>query len=133
MKVALVIVVGSIALLNVALMVMLRRSFEPSLAGLVEAMVGTTTLAVESVVKLQTKLAAMATPVRSATPVVIVAVSSVPPNRTEAGVKTAVSLAASYPIAPVTAVPLIVSDTVNAPGAEIVAGSMAWLKVAAIF
>ena len=82
-------------MLNVALMVMLRNTFETALAGFVAVMIGATASAVEPVVKLQTKLAPIATPVRSAAPVVIVAVNSVFPERAEAGVKIAVLLAAS--------------------------------------
>jgi hypothetical protein len=94
-KVAVVIVTGSIALLNVALMVLFRGTLKTALAGFVPVMVGATASAVELVVKLQTKLASIAMPVRSTAPVVIVAVNSVFPERVEAGLKIAVLLAAS--------------------------------------
>jgi hypothetical protein len=94
-KVAEVIVTGFIGLLNVALMVLFRGTFETALPGFVALMVGTPASAVVLVVKLQTKLAPMAIPVRSTAPVVIVAVNSVFPERAEAGVKIAVLLATS--------------------------------------
>jgi hypothetical protein len=49
------------------------------------------------------------------------------------GVKTTVLLAESKAIAPETGIAPIVSATLNVPGAEIVAGSIALLNVAAIF
>jgi hypothetical protein len=76
-------------------MVMLGCTFETALVGFVEVMVGATTSEVELVVKLQTKAAFIATPVRSRAPVVIVAVNSVFTERPEAGLKIAVLLAAS--------------------------------------
>ena len=75
MKVALVIVVGSIASLKVALMVMLAGTVKAALAGFVRVIVGFTTSADMPVVKLQTKLAAIEMPVRSVAVVVIVAVN----------------------------------------------------------
>jgi hypothetical protein len=74
-KVALVMVVGSIASLNVALMVMLAGTVKAALPGFVAVIVGTTTSADMPVVKLQTKLAAIEMPVRSVAAVVIVAVN----------------------------------------------------------
>jgi hypothetical protein len=74
-KVAFVIVVGSIASLNVALMAMFAGAVKEALAGFVTVIVGTTTSADMPVVKLQTKLAAIEMPVRSAAVVVIVAVN----------------------------------------------------------
>ena len=75
MKVELVIVVGSIASLNVALMVMLAGTVEAALAGFVTVIVGFTTFADMPVVKLQTKLASIEMPVRSVAVVVTVAVN----------------------------------------------------------
>jgi hypothetical protein len=74
-KVASVMVVGSIASLNVALTVMLAGTVKAALAGFVAVIVGTTTSADMPVVKLQTKLAAIEMPVRSVAAVVIVAVN----------------------------------------------------------
>ena len=68
-------VVGSIASLNVALMVMLAGTVKEALAGFVKVIVGATISADMPVVKLQTKLAAMEMPVRSVAAVVIVAVN----------------------------------------------------------
>ena len=89
MKVAFVIVVGSIAALNVALMVLLIGTFWAALAGFVVVMVGATAFAVASVVKVQTKLAAMAIPVRLLSAMVIVAVYWVLAARLAVGVKIA--------------------------------------------
>jgi hypothetical protein len=74
-KVALVIVVGSIASLKVALIVTLAGTVEAALAGFVLVIVGGVASGVKPVVKLQTKLAAIGMPVRSVAAVVIVAVS----------------------------------------------------------
>jgi hypothetical protein len=62
------------AVLNVALTLVSMNTFEAPLAGLVEVIVGATRFETTPVVKVQTKLAAMGTPVRSLAAVVIVAV-----------------------------------------------------------
>jgi len=59
-KVALVIVVGFIAVLKVALTVVSMKTFMAALAGLVTVIVGPTRLVAMPVVKLQTQLAVMA-------------------------------------------------------------------------
>jgi hypothetical protein len=67
-------VVGSIAELNVALMVWSMGTAVAALAGTVRVIVGATRVAVKPVAKFQVKLAAMGSPVRSLAAVVIVAV-----------------------------------------------------------
>src|ERR1700687_4923561 len=88
-KVAVVLVVGSIALLNLALDLLSMGTFTAALAGFVAVIVGATTFTVKPVVKLQTKFAAIATPVRSLTAVVIVAVYCVLAARLAVGGKIA--------------------------------------------
>ena len=132
LKVPLLIVVGSIAVLKVALTVVSMNTFIAALAGFVEVIVGLTKLAVKPVVKFHTKLAAMATPVRSLAAVVIVAVYCVLAARLAVGVNTAVRPA--YETVPGTAAPPTpATASVNVPAAEIVAGSIEVLNVAAIF
>jgi len=131
-KVAFVIVVGSMAALNVALMVLLAGTFRAALAGFVTVIVGATAFAVAPVVKVQTKLAVMAMLVRFLAALVIVTVYCVFAARLAVGVKMADLLAVSQAAEPGTPTAPIVSITVNVPGAEIVAGSMDVLKVAEI-
>jgi hypothetical protein len=118
--------------LNVVLTVVSMNTLPAALAGFVEVIVGPTRLVAKPVVKLQAKLAAIATPVRSFAAVVIVAVYCVLAARLAVGAKIAVLPA--YDTVPGTAAPPTpATATVYVPTAEMVAGSMAVLKVAAIF
>ena len=83
-------VVGFMAVLKVALTVLSMGTATAASAGLVEVIVGATAFMVVPVVKFQTKLAAIGTPVRSVAAVVIVAVYCVLAAKFAAGVKTAV-------------------------------------------
>src|SRR5438309_1408082 len=91
LKLAVLIVKGSIASLKVALMVGLIATAEATLAGTVALTVGGVVSGVAPVVKLQLKFAASALPARSLAPVVIVAVYAVRGARALAGVKVAVT------------------------------------------
>src|SRR5438046_288096 len=90
-KLAVLIVRGSIASLKVALMVWLIGTAVAPSAGTVELTVGLVVSGVAPVVKLQPKLAASALPARSMAPVEIVAVYAVRGARAPAGVKVAVT------------------------------------------
>src|SRR5205807_2242582 len=91
LKLAVLIVKGSIASLKVALMVRLIATARSPLAGTVELTVGGVVSGVTPVVKLQRKSVAGALPARSLAPVVIVAVYAVRGARALAGVKVAVT------------------------------------------
>ena len=84
MKLAEVIVAGSIASLNVAEIGVLTATAVAPLAGIVETTVGGT-----AVVKVHTKLAANAEPAESLAPAVIVAVNKVSVARRADGVRVA--------------------------------------------
>ena len=89
-KVAVVIVKGSIALLKVALSLLLTATAVAELTGTVEATVGGVVSGVAPVVKLHTKLLAKALPARSLAPVLTVAVKSVLPAKGLVGENVAV-------------------------------------------
>src|SRR5437879_9483234 len=91
LKLAVLIVKGSIASLKVALMVRLIAPAVAPLAGTVELTVGGVVSGVAAVVKLQPKSVTSALPARSLAPVVIVAVYAVRGARALAGVKVAVT------------------------------------------
>src|SRR5438477_29264 len=91
LKLAVLIVKGSIASLKVALMVRLIATAVAPAAGTVALTSGRVVSGVTAVVKLQLKSAASALPARSLAPVVIVAVYAVTGARTLAGVKVAVT------------------------------------------
>src|SRR5438046_2842694 len=91
LKLAVVTVKGSIASLNVALMVWLIATSVAPLAGTVKLTVGGVVSGVAPVVKLQLKFAASALPAKSLAPVVIVAVNVARGARALAGVKVAVT------------------------------------------
>jgi hypothetical protein len=91
LKVAVLMVSGSIASLKVALMVWLIGTVVAPLAGTVTLTVGVIVSGVAPVVKLQPKSVASALPARSLTPVVILAVYVVRGARELAGVKVAVT------------------------------------------
>src|SRR5213082_37879 len=90
LKLAVLIVKGSIASLKVALMVWLIGTAVAALAGTVTLTVGAVVSGVAPVVKLQLKSAASALPARSLAPVLTVAVYVVSGVRLPAGVKIAV-------------------------------------------
>src|SRR5439155_1264978 len=90
-KLAVLIVKGSIASLKVALMVWLIATAVAPSAGTVERTVGRVVSAVALVVKLQAKLRTSALPARSSAPVVTVAVYVVRGARLPAGVKVPVT------------------------------------------
>jgi hypothetical protein len=121
LNVAPFIVVGSIARLNVAETVVLSATAVARFAGIVEIIVGAT-----SVVKVHTKLASSGLAAGSCAPVVIVAVYRVLAARTVAGVKVAVD--PEYVTTPTTGVAPGFFTVNVAP--LIVAGFMASLKVA---
>src|SRR6266571_899578 len=91
LKLAVLMVKGSIASLKVALMAWLIATAVAPLAGTVTLTVGGVVSGVAAVVKLQPKSAASALPARSLAPVVIVAVNVVRGARALAGVKVAVT------------------------------------------
>src|SRR5256885_1192224 len=91
LKLAVVIVNGSIASLNVGLVVWLVANAVGPLTGTVELTVGGVVSGVTPVVKLQLKSATSVLPVRLVAPVVIVAVYKVRGARKLAGVKVAVT------------------------------------------
>ncbi len=91
LKLAVVIVKGSIASLKVALMVWLIGTAVAPLAGTVALTVGAVVSGVAPVVKLQLKSVASALPAKSRAPVVTVAVNAVRGARLPAGVKVAVT------------------------------------------
>src|SRR5437667_431689 len=91
LKLAVVTVKGSIASLNVALMVWLIATSVAPLAGTVKLTVGGVVSGVAPVVKLQLKFAASPLLAKSLAPVVIVAVYAVRGARALAGVKVAVT------------------------------------------
>jgi hypothetical protein len=117
------------ALLNVALTAALSGMFILALAGAVRVMVGEITSGPAPVVKLHTKLAANAFPLKSSAAVVIVAVNCVFAAKALVGWKVAVVPA--YPTVPGTAAPPVTAK-VNVPFAVIVDESIASLKVAVI-
>src|SRR5207253_1814863 len=127
LKLAVLIVKGSIASLKVALMVWLIGTAVAASAGTVALTVGRVVSGVAPVVKLQLKSVASALPARSLAPVVTVAVYAVRGARLPAGVKVAVTPASAT-----------VPATVAAPcfkvklAVLIVKGSIASLKMAAI-
>src|SRR5213082_2189473 len=86
LKLAVLIVKGSIASLKVALMVWLIGTAVAALAGRVALTVGGVVSGVAPVVKLQLKSVASALPAKSLTPVVTVAVNVVRGARALAGV-----------------------------------------------
>ena len=90
-KLAVVIVKGSIALLKAAVMVWLIATAVAAAAGTVALTSGRVVSGVTPVVKLQLKFAASPLPARSLAPVVIVAVYAVRGARALAGVKVAVT------------------------------------------
>ena len=130
-KVRLVIVVGSIAVLKVAFTVELTGTLIAALTGLVTVIVGAPAFAVSPVVKLHTKFAAMAVPVKFCAAVVIVEVYCVLAVRFALGVNTAVL--PKFETIPGTFAPPTVTANVKVPGAKIVAGFMAVLNVAETF
>src|SRR5207302_1555528 len=91
LKLAVVIVNGSIASLKVALMVWLIGTTVAPLAGTVALTAGAVVSGVAPVVKLQLMSVSSALPARSLAPVVIVAVYTVSGARLPAGVKVAVT------------------------------------------
>src|SRR6185503_9116695 len=91
LKLAVLMVKGSIASLKVALMVWLIGTAVAALAGTVALTVGGIVSSVAPVVKLQLKSAAGALPARSLAPVVIRAVYVVRGARALAGMKVAVT------------------------------------------
>src|SRR5437016_2831584 len=91
LKLAVLIVKGSIASLKMALMVWLIATAVSAPAGTVVFTGGGVVSGVAPVVKLQLKSVASALPARSLAPVVIVAVYAVRGARTLAGVKVAVT------------------------------------------
>src|SRR5690348_15977025 len=91
LKLAVLIVKGSIALLKVALMVWLIPTPVAPLAGTVAVTAGGAVSRATPVVKLQPKSAASALPARSLAPVVIAAVYVVRGARGLAGMKVAVT------------------------------------------
>src|SRR6266513_6029581 len=91
LKLAVLIVNGSIGSLNVALMVWLIATAVAPLTGTVKLTVGGVVSGIAPVVKPQPKSAASALPARSLAPVVIVAVNVARGARTLAGVKVAVT------------------------------------------
>jgi hypothetical protein len=122
-NVAVLIVAGFMASLNVAETVVLTATPTDPLTGKVEITVG---LGAGTVVKVQTKLAASAAPVGSFAPVVIVAVYKVPLARAVVGVNVAVVPAnVTAPITGMAPGPVKVNVA-----ALIVAGFMASLNVA---
>ena len=127
-NVRLVMVVGSMAVLKVALTVELAGTLIAALTGLVTVMVGAAAFAVSPVVKLQTKFAAMAVPVRFCAAVVMVAVYWVLAVKFAAGLNTAVL--PEYATVPGTLAPPTVAANVKVPAAKIEAGFIAVLKVA---
>src|SRR6185503_13024760 len=90
LKLAVLMVKGSIASLKVALMVWLIGTAVAALAGTVALTVGAVVSSVAPVVKLQPKSVASALPARSFAPVVIRAVNVVRGAKALAGVKVAV-------------------------------------------
>src|SRR6266566_2764969 len=90
-KLAVLIVKGSIALLKAAAIFWLTGTPVAPLAGTVELTTGRVVSGVTPVVKLQLKLAASVLPVRLVAPVVIVAVYTVRGARKLVGVKVAVT------------------------------------------
>ena len=94
-KVAVVMVVGSIACAKVAAITVLGQTPADPSGGVTETGGGAGTQAAALVVKVHTKLLANAFPVISCAPVVMVAVYSVLNVSGAAGVKMAVSLEAS--------------------------------------
>ena len=127
-NVRLVMVVGSIAVLKVAFTVELAGTLIAALAGFVTVIVGAVAFAVNPVVKLQTKFAAMGVPKRFCAAVVIVAVYCVLAVKFAAGVNTAVL--PEYATIPGTFAPPTVAANVKVPGAKIEAGFIAVLNVA---
>ena len=118
MKLALLIVVGSIGVLNVALMLLLIGTLVARLAGLVSVMVGPAAFKVVPVVKLHgfgTTPATNALPARSLAALEIVAVYCVLAVRFAVGVKTIVRLAVSYVTVPGTATAPAVTTRVTVP------------------
>src|ERR1041385_8667706 len=91
LKLAVLIVAGSIASLKVALMAWLIATPVAALAGTVELTVGGVVSRAAPVVKLQLKPAASGLPARSLAPVLIVAVKVVRGARPLPGVKVAVA------------------------------------------
>src|SRR6185369_4775570 len=91
LKLAVLIVRGSIASLKVALMVWLTGTAVAPSSGTVELTAGGVVSGVAPVVKLQPKLVESALPARSMAPVVTVAVYVVRDARSLAGVKVAVT------------------------------------------
>src|SRR5437016_5515888 len=91
LKLAVLIVKGSIASLKVAVMVWLIATAVAAAAGTVALTGGRVVSGVTPVVKLQLKSVASALPARSLAPVVIVAVYAVRGARALAGVKVAVT------------------------------------------
>src|SRR5207302_654838 len=91
LKLAVVIVNGSIASLKVALMVWLIGTAVAPLAGTVALTVGGVVSGVAPVVELQLKSVASALPARSLDPVLTVVVNVVSGARLPAGVKVAVT------------------------------------------
>src|SRR5207302_87077 len=91
LKLAVLIVKGSIASLKVALMVRLIATAVAPLAGTVELTDGGGVSGVAAVVKLQPKSVTSALPASALAPVVIVAVYAVGGARALAGVKVAVT------------------------------------------
>src|SRR5207253_200830 len=91
LKLAVLIVKGSIASLKVALMVWLIATARSAVAGTVALTSGRVVSGVTPVVKLQLKSVASALPARSLAPVVTVAVYAVRGARALAGVKVAVT------------------------------------------
>src|SRR5437016_6229490 len=91
LKLAVLIVKGSIASLKVALMVWLIATAVAPLAGTVAVTAGGVVSKVAPVVKLQLKSVASAVPARSLAPVVTVAVYTVRGARLAVGLKVAVT------------------------------------------
>ena len=105
MKLAVVMLSGSIASLKLAVRALLRATAVAPLVGNTALTVGGVVSGAALVVKLQVKGAASALPATSRTAVVIVAVQTVLEGSGLLGVKVATLPLAAYPTVPVTAVP----------------------------
>ena len=129
-KVAVVMVSGSMASLKVALIVLLIQTPTAAVAGLVESTAGAIASLATPVVKFQLKALASGFPASSVTPVPSVATQVVLTGNAVAGTKVACLLFTAYPTVPVTGVPTG-HATVNVV-AESVGGLIASLKFAVI-
>jgi len=130
-KVLLVMVRGSIALLKTAVTTVFTATPVALQAGFVESTVGGVVSGAIAVVKLHEKLLAIAAPDRSRTPVVTVTVMSVLAGRLALGAKVAMLLNEAYVMAPRMGV--VPGPVTMKLAAVMVVGSIASLKVTAIF